>query len=79
MAQSSPSSVGEEWEMAEGKRQGIKDGEKGQNMQETRNGKLFVDNNMYVDVFDWDNIQCTLDGKSHFVCCNDVQWMNVNK
>ena len=45
-------SVGREWEMAEGKRQGIKDGGKKQNIQKIRNGKLFADNNMFVDVLD---------------------------
>ena len=45
-------SVGGEQEMAEGKRQGIKDEEKKQDIQKTRNGKLFVDDNMYVDVLD---------------------------
>lgn len=28
-------------------------------------------------ILDWANIQCILLGKIHFVCCNNIQWINV--
>lgn len=38
-----------------------------------KNGKLYVDDNMYNTLFNWTNIWWIHDRKIYFACCNDTQ------